>query len=838
MASISQALAIAIEHHRAGRLETAAHHYRQILAVEPKHAHALHLLGVVARQRGNHELAVEYIGQAIALDGNVAPFHNNLGNALKDLRKLDEAIGCYRRALELKPDDPEAHNNLGVALKDQGKLDEAVACYRRALVLQPGYAEVHGNLGVALKDQGKLDEAVACYRRALELKPDFAAAHSNLGNALQDLGRPEEAIACHRRALQLKPEYAEAHNNLGNALKDQGHLDEAIACYRRALQLNPNFAEAHSNLGIAFKEQRKLDDAILCYRRALQLKPDFAEAHSHLGNALNGQGKLSEAIACHRRALEWKPGYAEAHNNLGNALKDQGHLDEAVACYRRALELKPNDAQLHNNLGAVLCGQDKLDEAVACYRRALELKPDFAKAQNNLGAALKDQGMLDEAIACWRRALELKPDYAEAHSNLAYAQMFCPGCDARTLYEECRRWNHRHAAPLARLVQPHGNERSPERRLRVGYVSPDFRDHCQSFFTAPLFSRHDREKFEIVCYADVVRCDGGTERLCRDADAWRSITGLDDERVAQSIRDDRIDVLVDLTMHMARNRLLVFARKPAPVQVSWLAYPGTTGLSSIDYRITDRYLDPPGLDGPYYAEESVRLPDSFWCYDPLSGEPAVNSLPAAEKGYVAFGCLNNFCKVNPPVLKIWAAVLKAVDRSRLTILSAEGTHRRHTLDLLAAEGVAPDRVTFVARQPRRQYLTYYHGIDIALDTIPYNGHTTSLDSLWMGVPVVTLVGTTVVGRAGVCQLMNLGLPDLIASTPEQYVQVAATLAHDLPRLRQLRATLRQRMQASPLMDGPRFARNIEAAYREMWRRWCLHVGPPADGETAGKSMNE
>ena len=273
-------------------------------------------------------------------------------------------------------------------------------------------------------------------------------------------------------------------------------------------------------------------------------------------------------------------------------------------------------------------------------------------------------------------------------------------------------------------------------------------------------------------------------------------------------------------MHMAGSRLLVFARKPAPVQVCWLAYPGTTGLSTIDYRLTDPYLDPPGLNDHCYSEESIRLPDTFWCYDPLTTGPAVNALPALAKGHVTFGCLNNFCKINPSVLKLWAEVLKAVHRSQLLVLAPQSVCRRQTLDLLQREGVSPDRVTFVAHQPRQQYLSYYHGIDIGLDTVPYNGHTTSLDSFWMGVPVVTLMGPTVVGRAGLSQLMNLGLPELIGSSPEQYVHVATELTRNLSRLSELRATLRDRMQASPLIDAPRFARNIEAAYRKMWKQWC------------------
>ncbi len=749
---ISAALAIAIQHHQAGRLPAAEQIYRQILAAEPNHADALHLLGVIAYQSGRNEVAVQYIRRAIDLNGRQPTYHANLGCALKDLGKLDEAIACHRRALELKPDSPETHNNLGNALHAQGELDEAVACWRRALDLKPNYAEAHNNLGAALREQGKLEEAAACWRRA----------------------------------LQLKPEYADAHNNLGVALKAQGKLEEAAACHRRALELKPDFAESHNNLGVVLREQGKLDEAVAACRRALELQPHYAEAHSNLGNALKDQGKLDEAVACYRQALERNPHYAEAHNNLGIVQKEAGNFDEAIAC----------------------------------YGRALELQPDYAKAHNNLGVAFKDQGRLDESLACCRRALEARPEFIEAHSNLLYAQLFHPACDAAALCQEHRRWNQQHAAPLAKFIQPHGNDRSPHRRLRIGYVSPDFREHCQALFTVPLLSAHDHGQFEIVCYADVVRPDGITERLRSCADGWRNIVGLGHERVAELIRQDGIDILVDLTMHMAGNRLLVFACKPAPVQACWLAYPGTTGVSTIDYRISDPYLDPPGLYEHCYTEQSIRLPDSFWCYDPLADEPAVNSLPAAEKGHVSFACLNNFCKVNPPVLKLWAEVLKAVKRSRLTLLAGAGSHRRQTLDLLAEEGVDRDRVTFVAYQPRGSYLASYRDIDVGLDTVPYNGHTTSLDSYWMGVPVVTLVGPTVVGRAGLSQLTNLGLPELIAAGPAQFVRIAAELAHDLARLSGLRATLRERLRASPLMDAPRFTRNLESAYRTMWRQWC------------------
>ncbi len=854
MASISEAFALAIQHHQAGRLQAAEQIYRQILQAEPNHAEAIHLLGVLAHQVGQHGIAVETIQRAIRLKGNAFAFHNNLGEAYRALGRIPEAVACYRRALELKPDYAEAHNNLGLALQEQGKLDEAVACYRRALELKPDFAEAHYNLGISLKDRGKLDEAVACYRRALELKPDYAEAHNNLGNALKDQGKLNEAVACFRRALELKSAFVEAHYNLGNALKDQGKLGEAIAGYRRALELKPEYAEAHNNLGVAFRDQELPDEAVACYRRALELKPDFAEAHYNLGNALKDQGKLDEAVAGYRRALELKPEYAEAHNNLGNAWKEQGQLDEAaacfcralklkpdyaeahynlgnalenrgkldeaVACYRQALELKPNYAEAHINLGNALKDQGNLDDAVACYHRALELKPDFAEAHSNLGNALKDQGKVDEAVACYRRALEFKPDFAPGHSNLVYALHFDPESNPAMLGQEHHQWNLRHAQPLAHAIQPHGNDPSPDRRLRVGYVSPDFRDHAESFFTVPLLSAHDHRNFEIFCYADIACPDEVTARLRGYADVWRNINGLSDEQVTHWIRQDQIDILVDLTMHMAHNRLLAFARKPAPVQVTWLAYQGTTGMAAIDYRITDPNIDPPGLDDGHYSEESIRLPDAFWCYDPCTSEATVNPLPALKHGYITFGSFNNFCKINPPVLKLWADVLRTTANSRLVMLAAAGSPQRQTLSVLEREGIAANRVEFVPRCPRPRYLDYYHRIDIGLDTFPYNGQTTTLDAWWMGVPVVTIAGNTAVARSGLSLARNLGTPEWIADSPEQFVKIAATLAGDMRGLAALRFSLRNRLQRSPLMDAPRFARNMESAYREMWRRWC------------------
>jgi protein O-GlcNAc transferase len=667
---------------------------------------------------------------------------------------------------------------------------------------------------------GRLELAEEICRRIVVAEPQHAEAWHLLGAAAHQRGDQDQAVACVQRAIQADGGKGFFFNTLGEAYRSLGKPAEAVACYERAIAIGPEHAAYHQNLGLARQTLGQCDAAVASLRRAVELQPDLVAALANLGTVLHEQGNLTEAIGCYERALALAPGLADVHCALGNARKDQGREAEAAACYRRAVELNPRHVAAWNNLGAALRRLEQPTAAEACCRRALELVPDLAEAHGNLGNALKDQGRLDEAVACCRRAVELKPSSAAAHSNLVYLLQFCPDCDPETLRAEQQRWHRAHGEPWAGAIVAHANDRTPERRLRVGYVSPNFCDHVVGRNLVPLLREHDHQAVEVFCYSDVRTPDAFTKRLRSGADVWRSIVGQSDAQVAQRIRDDRIDVLVDLALHLDGNRLTLFARKPAPVQATFAGYPGSTGLRTIDYRLTDPYLDPPGLNDQYYVERSLCLRDSFWCYAPSGDEPPVNGLPALERGCVTFGCLNNFCKVNPSVLRLWARVLRAVDGSRLVLLAAAGSYRQRILDLLAAEGVASDRVSFVVDRPHDEYLQLYQGIDLGLDTFPYNGHTTSLDSFWMGVPVVTLVGRTAVGRAGLSQLTNLGLVALAAESPAQFVDTAVQLAGDLPRLAELRATLRARMQGSPLMDAPRFARSIEAAYRAMWHHWC------------------
>jgi protein O-GlcNAc transferase len=617
---------------------------------------------------------------------------------------------------------------------------------------------------------------------------EMATAADILNQAvrLHQGGNLAQAEALYRQILQADPRNAPALHLLGSLAHQTGHHDAAVALIGQAIAINPLASIFHFNLGLVHKKRGQWAEATACFQKSLRINPAHAETSIYLGQVLIEQGIFVEAIACYREALRLNPSHVDLHVNMGNAFFDKGQLDEAEACFRQALQIDPYHAG-------------------ACI---------------NLGNTLRDQGRFDEALACYLEAQKLEPAKPHAYSNRLFTLIYHPGWDARAIFEEQRRWEQEQAHSLTPSGVGYANERVPERRLRIGYVSPNFREQAETFFTIPLFAAHDHQAFEIYFYADVARADQLTARIRSHADQWRNIVGVSDHDLAQFVRQDQIDILVDLTMHMASNRVLTFARKPAPVQVCWLAYQGTTGLATMDYRLTDALVDPPGLFDSFYSEKSIRLPDAFGCYDPLSDGPTVRQLPALQNGYITFGSLHNFCKLHDDVLRLWAKVVRAVEQARLLMLAPDGSRRRRILEIFQQEGVAAERLDFRAKRPRAPYLELYHEFDIGLDSYPYNGQTTTLDSLWMGVPVLTLVGRTAVGRAGLSLLQNVGLPDWITVTPEQFVLRAVQLSRDLESLGRLRASLRARLQQSPLMDGRRFARNVEAAYRAMWRRWC------------------
>jgi protein O-GlcNAc transferase len=641
---------------------------------------------------------------------------------------------------------------------------------------------------------------------------DMSEPTFDLAMQLYAAGRLAQAEAVCREIIAKNPRHSDAWHLLGICVLRNGRADLAVEYFQRAIsgyQDKSDLAEACGNLGIALATVGKFDEAIAAHKQAIGHRPESAEAHNNLGTALLAKGNLPEALAVLQRAVALRGDYAEAFNNLGNALRELGRVEESVQAYERAIAIRKDFAEAHNHLGISLSILHRADEAAAAFNRAIALRPDFVNAMNNLCGVLRETGKLEEALPLFDRALKISPNEPRIHSNRVYAVQFHPNFDAAAILRENQAWN-RHAEAMKRFVKPLGNDRNPSRRLRIGYVSPHFRSHCQSFFTTPLLSNHDHANFEIFIYADVVRPDATTEKLRGMCDAWRDIAGMNDLQVADLIRADKIDILIDLTMHMEKNRLLVFAQKPAPVQITWLAYPWTTGIAAIDCRLTDPYLDPPGSE-KFYSEQSVRLPDTFWCYNPLTTEPKINELPAISAGFVTFGCLNNFCKVNDGTIRLWEQVLKSVPNSRMILLCPEGEHRRKLSHL---------PIEFVEHRPREEYLKLYHRIDIGLDTFPYNGHTTSLDSLWMGVPVVSMEGNTAVSRAAISQTSNLGMKaDWVGKTPEKFVKIAMRWANDLPNLNVLRNTLRKKMEKSPLMDRPRFAKNMEAIFRSVWAKY-------------------
>ncbi len=496
---------------------------------------------------------------------------------------------------------------------------------------------------------GRLADAEGIYRQILAVQPNHADAVHSLGVIAHKFGRHDIAAKLIERALAVGSANPAAHANLGEVYRAAGRLDEAILECRRAIELKPDFAEPHANLGLALAALGRIDDAILAQSRAIELNPDIAELHNNLGTALAQRDRFDEAIASYRRALALRPDYADAFNNLGNVLKDRAQLNEAAAAYQRAIEIAPHLADAHYNLANVLREFGRFDESVAGYRRTLAHQPQHLEAHINLGNVLMELGQLDEAIGEYRRALQLQPGDARAASNLIYLLQFHPGTSGGVLVQEQTSLNRRFGDSVKRFILPQANHRDAERPIRIGYVSPDFRAHVVGWNLLPLFRHHDRTQFEVVCYSGVTHPDRLTKEFRQHADHWRSTVKVADEQFAEMIQGDRVDILVDLTQHMAGNRLPVFARKPAPLQLSFAGYPASTGLETIDYRISDRWLESEieqRCESELRPAEQVIRIDSFWCYDPCGMEVEVNGLPTKESNRITFGSLNNFCKVN------------------------------------------------------------------------------------------------------------------------------------------------------------------------------------------------
>ncbi|MBN8456138.1 tetratricopeptide repeat protein [Accumulibacter sp.] len=744
-----------------------------------------------------------------------------LGALLKAQGDDGQALLAMRRAVELLPDDEQVRSNLGLVLADLGQLAEAEGCHRRALAIRDDFAEAHYNLGNTLLAQRRHADAAISYQRATELRPDLALAHCNLGNALMGLDRLPEAEAAYQRALALQANLADAHNNLGRSLKAQGRLPEAETSYRRALALRPDYPEAFSNLGEVLTAQGRLGEGETALRQALLHKPDLAAAHYNLGNNLDEQNHTAEAESAWQSAIDCQPDFPEAMVLLAASLRARNRLDDAEALLRQAIAYHPDLAIPHYNLGNVFKQADRLDEAEASYRSAIALAPDLANAHLNLGVVLTARGRYTEADAALRRAIQLKPDSLLAHSNLLYSHSHDPAIDAATLFAEHRRFGEMIEAPLCDTRQPHDNRRDPERRMQIGLVSGDFRNHAVANFIEPVLAElSGYQSVTLHAYYNHAHEDHVTQRLRQHFAHWQHVADLSDAELAKRIRADGIDILIDLSGHTAHNRLLTFAHKPAPIQASWIGYPGTTGLQSIDYFFADRHFLPAGEFDGQFTEQIVRLPASA-PFLPFADAPDIAPLPALSRGHLTFGSFNRPTKIGPQVVALWSRLLRAVPEAKMLLGAMRPDRNAERLaDEFAANGVARERLVFRPRCDMPTYLALYQQVDICLDTFPYTGGTTTLHACWMGVPTLTIAGRTVPGRAAASTLGHVGLPGFIAHDACEFVARGSEWAADPGQLAALRAGLRERLQQSALGRPGLVAAGLEGALRIIWQRWC------------------
>ncbi|PFH38388.1 O-linked N-acetylglucosamine transferase [Besnoitia besnoiti] len=788
---------------------------------------------------------------------------NCKGVSLRALGRLQEGLDCCREALRLDPGNANALNNIGVAFKERGELVQAVEHYRAALSANPEHATCRTNLAVALTDLGtklkqekKLQAALVCYTEALTADPSYAPCYYNLGVIHAETEDASTALQMYREAVRINPRYVEAHNNIGALYKNLGNLEDAIAFYEKALASNPNYQMSLSNMAVALTDlgtqQKSVEGpktAIALYKKALIYNPYYADAYYNLGVAYADLFKFDKALVNYQLAVAFNPRCAEAYNNMGVIHKDRENTDQAVVCYKKALEINPDFSQTLNNLGVLYTCTGKIREAFQFAKRAIEVNPDYAEAYNNLGVLYRDQGEIEESVSAYDKCLALDPNSPNAFHNKLLALNYLEDLPDNEIYRISKIWGSQmlaHRTPYTSWKCPAisfsnlpASSESPSfatvssasRVIRVGYIGPDFFTHSVSYFIhAPLLF-HDKSKFHVTVYANVIREDEKTQMFKRLPDRWRSIVGVSDREAARRIRDDEIDVLVELAGHTAHNRLDVMSWKPAPVQLNWIGYPNTTGLATIDFRITDAVADPRDSTQKY-VEELVRLPKCFICYQPppdFAKHVDVKLPPVAENGVVTFGSFNNLAKLGKQarsfrVIETWSQILRAVPNSRLLVKARPFANEEMQQTFKAkfeAHGVSRDRIDTMALVPAcMDHLMVYSLVDIALDSFPYAGTTTTCEALLMGVPVVSLRRPHIhAHNVGATLLVHYGLPELVADSPSEYVRLAVELAGAVERLKRYRHTIRAAvLEKASKQNAEKFTRDLEELYRQLLAR--------------------
>lgn len=735
--------------------------------------------------------------------------------------RLDEAQPLYAQILRVDPQCAGAWHLLGMLLHQLGEHATARDCLHRAVVLAPHEVEFFTNLAVVQRALGDLPAAASTLQQALARRPDFVRALNTLGVVQLEQKQAEPAVETFRRVLALQPDHLLARTNLGNALKQLARNGEAVAEYRRVLDRQPQHFEALHNLGAVQLAQLQPGPAAESLRAALQLRPNAVETLSNLASAEKQLGHYDEAAALYDQALDLAPEHAESLLGLANLLTEIDDLQTAIPIYERALAAKPDliaawfgRGNTHKQLG-------QLERAADCFLAILDQQPDSAPAYNNLGNVRLSQARLEEAVACYEKAVALCPSQPQASSNLVYVKQFVPGATLADLAAAQARWDEHHGRPLREQWPQFANVRDPARRLRLGFVSPNFYRHPCGYFIVRCLEHLDREQVETFCYADRAKKDELTHRIAAAVDHWCESLAFSDEKLVERMREDGIDLAFAFAGHTAANRLAMFARKAAPVQVMWTGG-GPVGITAIQYLLADPFTVPPELE-PGYRERIARLPTDYVCYDPPGYAPAVGPPPSSLSGHVTFGSFNNPIKLHPGLVAAWAEILRRVPDSRLLLKYPgfdDATLARRVAELLGAEGIDASRLELEGGATHDRLFDAYNRVDVGLDAFPFSGGLTTIEALLMGVPVVTWPGVTFASRTSLAHIRAIDLPDLVADSCADYIDRNVAWALDVDRRAAARREWRDRIAASPLCDGRRFASDFQTACRAMWSTWC------------------
>lgn len=868
MLSTNELFKQAVLAHKGGATIKASALYSKVILAEATHAHANHNLGVLLVSEGKVQQALNCFKTAIESNPNVGQFWASYIDALLRMGQHSEAKkrlvqarvkganGAVFDDLEKRcsqpvlNDPPSSECQALIDLFGNGKVKQALNQTLRMQKAFPKSVVLCNIAGACHAGLRQFEAAVNCYKKALKIMPDYAQAHFNMGAAYQAMGDHDRGIGCYQSAIKIDPNYADAYNNMGNAFKDKGELLEAIKSYKKAVIIKPDYAESFCNMGVAFQENGDLKSALVSYRQALSLKPNFAEAHNNLGKALLDSGEFDSAIASYKRAIDVRPNYAEAYSNLGVTYKSRGDIALAMRYCTLAIEKNSGYAEAYNNLANVLRLKGDANGAIANYKKCLKLKPEYSEAYCNLGLVFRDQGDFPAAIMNFKRAIAIKPSNVNARSQMLFSQLhICDWSNIETdntliselgvstlaigpftmlaLDDSPERHLIRSKNYVATKYRPPSARDSmrPQKsgqRIRIGYFSADFHNHATMYLMIKVLESHDRNLFEIYAYSFGPNAsDDMRARLVKAVDVFHEVSGKNDQEVSMLARADNIDIAVDLKGFTRDSRFGIFTYRPAPVQIAHLGYPGTSGADCIDYIIADDVVIPKQFEDSY-SEHIIRLPHS---YQPNDDDKVISDINVTkvqlglpEKGFI-FCCFNKSYKISPKELDVWARVLKKVEGSVLWLIKPNKWVESNLRNEAKKRGIEPHRLVFAERVSLADHLARHKFADLFIDTFNCNAHTTASDALWVGLPVVTMLGKSFAARVAGSLLTAIDLPELITTDVQEYEELITTLAKNPEALKKIREKLVENKLTKPLFDTKKFTQHLETGYTQAFEKY-------------------